>query len=55
MAVEPRRFGYRRIHVMLARQGVAMNLKKLRRLYSEEKPQVAAKAGGRGLWEHGPL
>ncbi|UHS58925.1 IS3 family transposase [Agrobacterium vaccinii] len=40
MAYERRRFGYRRIHVMLDRQGIAMNLKKLRRLYREEKPTV---------------
>jgi putative transposase len=35
-----RRFGYRRIHVMLERQGIVMNQKKLRRLYREEKLQV---------------
>ena len=40
VAAERRRFGYRRIHVMLQRQGIAMNLKKLRRLYREEKLQV---------------
>jgi putative transposase len=40
VAYERRRFGYRRIHVMLDRQGIAMNLKKLRRLYREEKPTV---------------
>jgi putative transposase len=45
-ASERRRFGYRRIHVMLQRQGIAMNLKKLRRLYGEEKPQIR-KRGGR--------
>lgn len=33
IASERRRFGYRRIHVMLERQGIVMNLKKLRRLY----------------------
>lgn len=33
-ATERRRFGYRRIHVMLDRQGIVMNQKKLRRLYS---------------------
>ena len=33
VAAERRRFGYRRIHVMLDRQGIVMNLKKLRRLY----------------------
>ena len=32
MAAERRRFGYRRIHIMLLRQGVIMNQKKLRRL-----------------------
>ncbi|MEO0361914.1 MAG: IS3 family transposase, partial [Pseudomonadota bacterium] len=46
MAAERRRFGYRRIHVMLGRQGIAMNLKKLRRLYREEGLQVR-KRGGR--------
>jgi putative transposase len=46
VASERRRFGYRRIHVMLQRQGIVMNLKKLRRLYSEEKLQVR-KRGGR--------
>jgi putative transposase len=46
VAAERRRFGYRRIHVMLQRQGIAMNLKKLRRLYREEKLQVR-KRGGR--------
>lgn len=46
IAAERRRFGYRRIHVMLQRQGIAMNLKKLRRLYREEKLQVR-KRGGR--------
>lgn len=40
VASERRRFGYRRIHVMLERQGLAMNLKKLRRLYREEKLTV---------------
>jgi len=46
VAAERRRFGYRRIHVMLGRQGIAMNLKKLRRLYREEGLQVR-KRGGR--------
>lgn len=42
---ERRRFGYRRIHVMLQRQGIDMNLKKLRRLYREEKLQVRRRGG----------
>jgi len=46
VASERRRFGYRRIHVMLDRQGIVMNLKKLRRLYREEKLAVR-KRGGR--------
>lgn len=46
VAQERRRFGYRRIGVMLERQGITMNHKKLRRLYSEEKLQVR-KRGGR--------
>jgi putative transposase len=46
VASERRRFGYRRIHVMLDRQGIIMNLKKLRRLYREEYLTVR-KRGGR--------
>jgi putative transposase len=46
VAAERRRFGYRRIHVMPGRQGIAMNLRKLRRLYREEGLQVR-KRGGR--------
>lgn len=46
IAAERRRFGYRRIHIMMERQGFNMNQKKLRRLYSEEGLQVR-KRGGR--------
>ena len=46
VAQDRRRFGYRRIGVMLERQGIFMNHKKLRRLYREEKLQVR-KRGGR--------
>ena len=45
IASERRRFGYRRIHVMLAREGVRVNQKKLRRLYAEEKLQVKRRGG----------
>jgi len=45
IAAERRRFGYRRIHVMLQRQGIVMNQKKLRRLYREEKLQVRRRSG----------
>ena len=40
VAAERRRFGYRRIHIMLQRQGIVMNQKKLHRLYREERLQV---------------
>ena len=46
VATERRRFGCRRVHVMLERQGWWVNQKKLRRLYREEKLQVR-KRGGR--------
>ena len=45
IAAERRRFGYRRVHIMLERQGVSMNQKKLRRLYAEEKLQVKRRGG----------
>lgn len=45
VAAERRRFGYRRIPIMLERQGIVMNLKKLRRLYREEKLQVRRRGG----------
>lgn len=45
IAGERRRFGYRRIHIMLERQGIVMNQKKLRRLYREEKLQVRKRGG----------
>jgi hypothetical protein len=40
IAAERRRFGYRRVHVLLKREGVEVNHKTLRRLYAEEKSQV---------------
>lgn len=42
---ERRRFGYRRINVMLQREGIHMNHKKLRRIYEEEKLQVRRRGG----------
>ena len=42
---ERRRFGYRRIHVMVAREGHVVNHKKLRRIYREEKLQVRRRGG----------
>lgn len=46
IAHERRRFGYRRIHIMLKREGTQVNHKKLFRLYREEKLSVR-KRGGR--------
>jgi len=46
LAAERRRFGYRRLFVLLRREGVAMNHKRFRRLYREEGLQVR-KRGGR--------
>jgi len=45
VAKERRRFGYRRIQVMLERKGIFMNHKKLRRIYVEEKLQVRRRGG----------
>lgn len=46
LAAERRRFGYRRLHLMLKREGTHVNHKKLFRLYREEK-LVVRKRGGR--------
>mgnify|MGYP000191590779 CR=1 FL=1 len=42
---ERRRFGYRRINIMLRREKIFMNHKKLRRIYAEEKLQVRRRGG----------
>ena len=46
LASQRRRFGYRRLGLLLARQGVRINHKKLYRLYREERLSVR-KRGGR--------
>ena len=46
LAAHRRRFGYRRLHFLLTREGISMNLKKFRRLYREEGLAVR-KRGGR--------
>ena len=46
LAGERRRFGYRRLHILLTRQGIRLNHKKLFRLYREERLGVR-KRGGR--------
>ena len=45
IASKRRRFGYRRIGVLLERQGMIMNHKKLYRLYTEEKLGVRRRRG----------
>lgn len=45
IAGERRRFGYRRIGLMLEREGITMNHKKLRRLYTEEGLAVKRRRG----------
>jgi putative transposase len=45
LAAEQRRFGYRRLGILLAREGTRLNHKQLRRLYVEEKLQVRRRGG----------
>jgi putative transposase len=62
VAAVRRRFGYRRLQIMLAREGLVMNHKKFRRLYREEKLQVKRRGGRKRalgtrtpiLLSHGP-
>ena len=46
LAHERRRFGYRRLHVLLRREGFIVNHKRLFRLYREER-LVVRRRGGR--------
>jgi putative transposase len=46
LASERRRFGYRRLYILLRREGIEVNHKKLYRLYKEERLTVR-KRGGR--------
>jgi hypothetical protein len=48
LASQRRRFGYRRLGLLLARQGIRINRKKLYRLYKDERLTVR-KRGGLGL------
>lgn len=45
LANERRRFGYRRLHVLLRREGHAVNRKRVQRLYREEKLTVRRRGG----------
>src|SRR6478752_1753263 len=56
LAAIRRRFGYRRLHVLLRREGIIMNHKKLRRLYREERLQVRGRGGRkRALGTRAPM
>jgi putative transposase len=56
LAAERRRFGYRRLLILLRREGLGMNHKKLRRLYREERLQVRRRGGRkRALGTRAPL
>jgi putative transposase len=51
-----RRFGYRRLHILLCREGLVINHKKLRRLYREERLQVRRRGGRkRALGTRAPM
>jgi putative transposase len=56
LAAQRRRFGYRRLQVLLRREGISMNHKKLRRLYGEERLQVRRRGGRkRALGTRAPM
>jgi putative transposase len=45
LAAERRRFGYRRLAIFLRREGFTCNIKKIRRIYREEKLMVKRRKG----------
>ena len=45
LAAERRRFGYRRLHVLLRREGQAVNRKRVQRIYREERLTVRRRGG----------
>jgi putative transposase len=49
LAAERRRFGYRRIHALLRRAGKQVNVKRVHRLYREERLQVQRRRRRRGV------
>ncbi len=56
LASERRRFGYRRLHILLKREGVELNHKKLFRLYREERLTVRRRGGRkRALGTRAPM
>ncbi len=51
-----RRFGYRRLHILLQREGVHVNWKKLYRIYKEERLTVPKRGGSkRALGTRAPM
>jgi len=56
LAAERRRFGWRRLKLLLEREGICMNHKRLRRLYREERLQVRRRGGRkRALGTRAPM
>lgn len=56
LANDRRRFGYRRLHILLKREGVSLNHKKLFRLYREERLTVRRRGGRkRALGTRAPM
>lgn len=56
LAAERRRFGYRRLHILLKREGIVLNHKKLFRLYREERLTVRRRGGRkRALGTRAPM
>lgn len=56
LAAERRRFGYRRLHILLRREGIRLNHKKLFRLYREERLTVRRRGGRkRALGTRAPM
>ena len=56
LAQERRRFGYRRLHVLLRREGFTVNHKRLFRLYREERLMVRQRGGRkRALGTRAPM
>jgi putative transposase len=45
LAHQRRRFGYRRLAILLRREGAAVNLKRIWRLYREERLSVRRRGG----------
>ena len=52
LAAERRRFGYRRLHILLRREGWHVNWKKLYRLYREEGLTVRKRSGSQACSGH---